>query len=100
MSASRLLSTEWPIPAEASTATDSVVTTRMAQRGFPRGAGGRDGRPDGCERRCGRSGERGGVGTGNLRTTAVRGSVSTVGRYDLPPGAAHPAGRRAVPRSR
>ncbi|GAA3189839.1 hypothetical protein GCM10010451_44310 [Streptomyces virens] len=89
MSSSRLLSTACPIPAEASTTTDSVVTVRMTQRGLRRagagaGAGGRASRADG--RREGRGAvrgreDRGGVGKGgHLRTTAVRAIVSTVGR--------------------
>ncbi|GAB2872713.1 hypothetical protein GCM10027074_45460 [Streptomyces deserti] len=67
MSASRLDITVCPIPADAITTTDSVVTARMAQRGFPRGTGGRAGRRDGCGRRCGAGwgrGDRGGVGKG------------------------------------
>ncbi|GGR04114.1 hypothetical protein GCM10010251_19520 [Streptomyces aurantiogriseus] len=101
MSASRVLTTEWPMPAEARTTTDSVITARTAQRGrFLRTgrAGGRRGRCWGLE-----AGDRGGVGgkAGHLRATAVRGgAVSTVGPYDLWSGAAHPAGREGVPRSR
>ncbi|GAA2246387.1 hypothetical protein GCM10010415_00050 [Streptomyces atrovirens] len=103
MSSSRPLITACPIPAEASTTTDSVETVRMTQRGFPRGfprggaadAAGRGPSRAGRGGRCGAGrglGDRGGVGKGgHLRTTAVRGIVSTVGRYDLRPGASPPA---------
>ncbi len=71
MSASRLLITACPMPAEARTTTDSVVTARRAQRGFRRGTGGaglRGARPgEGCGRRRGAAvvrGDRGGVGKG------------------------------------
>ncbi|CAM5453824.1 hypothetical protein STENM223S_07493 [Streptomyces tendae] len=49
MSESRPVSTACPIPAEASTTTDSAVTARlcMAQRGFFRRTGGLGGRRDG-----------------------------------------------------
>ncbi|BCM67322.1 hypothetical protein EASAB2608_02656 [Streptomyces sp. EAS-AB2608] len=69
MPASRLVTTACPIPAEASTTTDSVVTARMAQRGRRGGrtertgrSGGRGTRRGGCGRRCGRAGDRGGLG--------------------------------------
>ncbi|GHE69827.1 hypothetical protein GCM10014715_24550 [Streptomyces spiralis] len=39
MPTSRLETTACPIPAEASTTTDSVVAARMAQRGLRRGTG-------------------------------------------------------------
>ncbi|GGW36152.1 hypothetical protein GCM10010350_19520 [Streptomyces galilaeus] len=65
---SRLLIRVWPIPAEASTTTDSVMVARMAQRGRFLGAG-RTGR-----RRAGRggreAGDRGGVG--DKRVTSGR----------------------------
>ncbi|GAA0638571.1 hypothetical protein GCM10009535_13930 [Streptomyces thermocarboxydovorans] len=90
----------WPMPAEASTTTESVVTARIAQRGLRR-AGGRAARCGGCGRRCGAGrgrGERGGVDKGeHLRTTAVRGIVSTVGRYDLRPGISPPARAEVSP---
>nr|BBJ53123.1 hypothetical protein SAVMC3_57520 [Streptomyces avermitilis] len=67
MSASRLVTTAWPIPAEARTTTDSVVTIRMDQPGrlgrLGRTGGRRAG--EGRGRRGGRAaGERGGVGMG------------------------------------
>ncbi|GHF05382.1 hypothetical protein GCM10018772_33300 [Streptomyces fumanus] len=112
MSASRPESTAWPIPAEASTTTDSAVTARRVQRGRRRGGPGA-GRG---RRRCGggppragaagtrREGERGGVGKGTpprgLARAYGRGIVSTVGRYDLRPGPVDPAPRIGVPRSR
>ncbi|GHE11627.1 hypothetical protein GCM10010339_72130 [Streptomyces alanosinicus] len=68
MPASRLLITACPIPAEASTSTDSVVIARIAQRGRRGGrtdltgrSGGRGTRRGGCGRRCGRAGDRGGL---------------------------------------
>ncbi|GAA5211659.1 hypothetical protein GCM10023323_44200 [Streptomyces thinghirensis] len=115
MSESRLESTACPIPAEASTTTDRAVTARMAQRGFFRRTGGLGGRREGRgPPRCGGGpprgdaagtrGERGGVGKVTPpRGRAVRpdvGSVSTVGPYDLLPGAVTPAARTRVPRSR
>ncbi|CAM5692100.1 putative protein OS=Streptomyces fumanus OX=67302 GN=GCM10018772_33300 PE=4 SV=1 [Streptomyces fumanus] len=112
MPASRPESTAWPIPAEASTTTDSAVTARRVQRGRRRGGPGA-GRG---RRRCGgrpapggggrdpEGGERGGVGKGTpprgLARAYGRGIVSTVGRYDLRPGPVDPAPRIGVPRSR
>ncbi|GJF23286.1 hypothetical protein SHO565_38500 [Streptomyces sp. HO565] len=115
MSASRPESTACPIPAEASTTTDSPVTARMAQRGFFRRTAGPGERPAGrgrvrwgggppCGGDAGTLGERGGVGM----VTPPRGrdlgpdvgSVSTVGPYDLLTGALTPAARTRVPRSR
>ncbi|GGU17728.1 hypothetical protein GCM10010259_04980 [Streptomyces daghestanicus] len=106
-SESRPVSTECPIPAAASTATDSADDIRTAQRG-PRLRGDRrDGR--GGTRRAG---ERGGVDKGTpprgralrtgaeVRAAAGRGILSTVGPYDLRTGAAAPAARTRVPRSR
>ncbi|GAA4008553.1 hypothetical protein GCM10022384_62910 [Streptomyces marokkonensis] len=115
MSASRPESTACPIPAEASTTTDSAVTARTAQRGLFRRTGGLGGRRDGRAPpgrgggpprgdAAGTRGERGGVGkVAPPRGRAERpdvGSVSTVGPYDLLPGAATPAARTLVPRSR
>ncbi|GLP66533.1 hypothetical protein TUSST3_31530 [Streptomyces sp. TUS-ST3] len=65
MSASRLVITAWPIPAEASTTTDSVVAARMAQRGRFRRTGGRAGR------RCG----------GRGRVAEGRGGVAGMGGH-------------------
>ncbi|GAA5037212.1 hypothetical protein GCM10023335_85120 [Streptomyces siamensis] len=81
------------MPAEARSTTDRVVAIRMAQRGFLRRTGGR---PEdrtsglrargGCGWRCGRAGERRGVGKGDTSGRPwAWGSVSTVGRYDLRP---------------
>ncbi|GDY65139.1 hypothetical protein SAV14893_045320 [Streptomyces avermitilis] len=91
------MTTAWPIPAEARTTTDSVVTIRMDQPGrlgrLGRTGGRRAG--EGRGRRGGRAaGERGGVGMGDTSAKAWGwGSVSTVGPYDLRPGPV--AGRRA-----
>ncbi|GGS06763.1 hypothetical protein GCM10010252_52140 [Streptomyces aureoverticillatus] len=72
MPVSRPETIECPIPAAASTPTDRVVATRLAQRGrrtraAVRGTGGRGGRGG----RGGLAGERGGVGTCG-DTSAVR----------------------------
>ncbi|GGZ98637.1 hypothetical protein GCM10010389_42270 [Streptomyces echinoruber] len=116
MVASRLLITRCPIPAEASATADSVAIARIAQRGRRRGAGGHGGRcvrsgagrpPRGRGRPApDRAGERGGVL--GMETSAGAGwgpkpyvgSVSTVGPYDLLTGAAAPAARTGVARSR
>ncbi|GGQ84071.1 hypothetical protein GCM10010250_64190 [Streptomyces althioticus] len=79
MSSSSPLSTACPIPAEASTTTDSVVTVRMTHRGRRRGGAG--GRVAGRDGRAGRRsgfrgrGERGGVGKGG--TSGRRPSVES-----------------------
>ncbi|MGI3202008.1 hypothetical protein ACRJ4W_33650 [Streptomyces sp. GLT-R25] len=59
------MSSACPMPAAASTVTDTEVVTRMAQRGCLRRTGGRAGR---C--RCGRAGERGGVGKADTSASA------------------------------
>ncbi|GGQ98085.1 hypothetical protein GCM10010216_70790 [Streptomyces flaveolus] len=87
MSASRPESTACPIPAEASTTTDSAVTARTAQRGLLRRTAGTGGRREGRGRvRCGGGppcggdagtlGERGGVG----KVTPPRGRNLGAGR--------------------
>ncbi|GGM05288.1 hypothetical protein GCM10010129_56100 [Streptomyces fumigatiscleroticus] len=113
MSDSRLLITACPIPAEASTTTDSVVTARTAQRGFFRRTGGRGTAPDGRgRRRCGGGPprplgagglgerERGGVGKGDTSARAGRGIREHRRPIRSADRAAAPAARTAVPRSR
>ncbi len=93
---SRSVTTAWPMPPAPSTRTESVVATRMPQRGLsscfflgrPRLGGAARGR--------GGRGERCGVGTGgHLR--GARGTVRTVGPYDLHPGQRTGGARRCPP---
>ncbi|GKQ33752.1 hypothetical protein ALMP_03030 [Streptomyces sp. A012304] len=64
---SRLLTTEWPMPAEAMITTDSVIVARMAQRGRLLRTGGRSG-----GRRGGREAAEDRGGVGGMRVTSGR----------------------------
>src|SRR5690606_14719105 len=102
ISESRPVSTACPVPAEASTTTDRVVTARIAQRALRR-AGGRG--PPRAGRGGGRGvvrgrGDRGGVGKGAPPDDGRAWILSTVGRYDLRPGPSPPGARTGVPRTR
>ncbi|GGY71517.1 hypothetical protein GCM10010300_13310 [Streptomyces olivaceoviridis] len=82
MPASRLATTACPIPAEASTTTDSVVTARMAQRGRRGGRTGRTRRSGGRGTRRGDRGRRCGLGAPPTLLAVGEGDRGGLGKGD------------------
>ncbi|GGS48703.1 hypothetical protein GCM10010206_07790 [Streptomyces cinerochromogenes] len=82
MPASRLVTTACPIPAEASTTTDSVVTARMAQRGRRGGRTDRTGRSGGCGTRRGGCGRRRCLGAPAALVPVGEGDRGGLGKED------------------